>query len=130
MDCSLPGSSIYGIFLGKGTGVGCHFLLQGIIPTQGFNSGLPHYGQMLYHLSHQGSPELQLLASVRTFSLLQNYFTSIISFEAIGQSVSMVEQGPRLPDVLCKRGNRPSAFKGPASSLKVAMDIEQMQALC
>ena len=28
MDCSLPGSSIHGIFLGKGTGVGCHCLLQ------------------------------------------------------------------------------------------------------
>ena len=30
MDCSLPGSSIHGIFRAKGTGVGCHFLLQGI----------------------------------------------------------------------------------------------------
>ena len=25
---------------GKNTGVGCHFLLQGIFPTQGLNSGL------------------------------------------------------------------------------------------
>ena len=29
-------------FLGKSTGVGCHFLLQGIFPTQGSNSGLQH----------------------------------------------------------------------------------------
>ena len=36
------------------TGVGCHFLLQGIFPTQGLNPGLPHCRQMLYHLSHQG----------------------------------------------------------------------------
>ena len=28
MDCSLPGSSIHGIFLGKSTGVACHCLLQ------------------------------------------------------------------------------------------------------
>ena len=28
-------------FLGKSTGVGCHFLLQGIFPTQGSNPGLP-----------------------------------------------------------------------------------------
>ena len=28
MDCSLPGSSVHGIFPGKNTGVGCHFLLQ------------------------------------------------------------------------------------------------------
>ena len=27
-------------FLGKNTGVGCHFLLQGIFPTQGSNLGL------------------------------------------------------------------------------------------
>ena len=38
-------------FPGKNTGVGCHFLLQGIFPTQGLNPGLPHSRQMLYHLS-------------------------------------------------------------------------------
>ena len=38
---------------GKSTGVGCHFLLQGIFPTQGSNLGLPHCTQMLYRLSHQ-----------------------------------------------------------------------------
>ena len=41
-------------FLGKSTGVGCHFLLQGIFLTQGSNPGLPHCRQTLYHLSHQG----------------------------------------------------------------------------
>ena len=40
----------------KRTGVGCHFLLQGIFLTQGLNPGLPHCRQTLYHLSHQGSP--------------------------------------------------------------------------
>ena len=38
--------------------MGCHFLLQGIFMTQGSNPGLPHSRQSLYHLSHQGSPEL------------------------------------------------------------------------
>ena len=42
-------------FPGKNTGVGCHFLLQGIFLTQGLNPGLPHCRQMLYHLSYQGS---------------------------------------------------------------------------
>ena len=32
---------------GKSTGVGCHFLLQGIFPTQGSNPGLPHSRQTL-----------------------------------------------------------------------------------
>ena len=38
---------------GKSTGVGCHFLLQGIFPTQGWNPGLPHGRRTLYHLSHR-----------------------------------------------------------------------------
>ena len=38
---------------GKNTGVGCHFLLQGICSTQGSNIGLRHCRQMLYHLSQQ-----------------------------------------------------------------------------
>ena len=40
-------------FQGKSTGVGCHFLLQGIFPTQGSNPGLSHCRQTLYRLSHQ-----------------------------------------------------------------------------
>ena len=40
------------------TGVGCHPFLQGICPTQGLNSGLPHCGQILYCLSHQKSPRI------------------------------------------------------------------------
>ena len=41
---------------GKNTGVGIHSLLQGIFLTQGSNPGFPHCGQILCHLSHQGSP--------------------------------------------------------------------------
>ena len=37
------------------SGVGCHFLLQRIFPTQGSNPGLLHCRQKLYCLSHQGS---------------------------------------------------------------------------
>ena len=42
MDYRLPDSSVRGIFPGKNTGVGCHFLLQGIFPTQGSNTRLLH----------------------------------------------------------------------------------------
>ena len=34
MDCSPPGSSAHGGSPGKNTGVGCHFLFQGIFPIQ------------------------------------------------------------------------------------------------
>ena len=40
MDCSLPGSSVYGDSPGKNTGVGCRVLLQGIFLTQGLNPRL------------------------------------------------------------------------------------------
>ena len=39
--------------LGKNTGVGCHFLLQGIFLIQGSNPGLLHCRQILYSRSHQ-----------------------------------------------------------------------------
>ena len=45
-------------FPGQSTGVGRHFLLQGIFLTQGANPGLLHCRQLLYHLSHQGSGDL------------------------------------------------------------------------
>ena len=41
---------------GQNTGMGNHSLLQGIFSTQGSNPGLPHYRQILYQLSHKGSP--------------------------------------------------------------------------
>ena len=63
MDCSLSGSSVHGDSPGKSTGVGCHFLFQGIFLSQGLNLGLLHYRQILYHLSHQGSPLSLLLLS-------------------------------------------------------------------
>ena len=44
--------------LGQNTGVGSLFLLQGIFPTQRSNPGLPHCRQILYQLSHQGSPRI------------------------------------------------------------------------
>ena len=41
---------------GQNTGVGSLSLFQGIFPTQGLNPGLSHCRQILYKLSHQGSP--------------------------------------------------------------------------
>ena len=38
--------------LGQNTAVGCHSLLQGILPTQGSNPGLLHCRWILHHLSH------------------------------------------------------------------------------
>ena len=40
-------------FPGKNTRAGCHFLLQGIFPTQGLNLGLLYCRWILYQVSHQ-----------------------------------------------------------------------------
>ena len=40
---------------GQNTGMGSHFFLQGIFPTQGPNPGFPHCRWILYQLSHNGS---------------------------------------------------------------------------
>ena len=62
VSCSAMSNSLPTMLLcpwnspGWNTGVGCHFLLQGIFPTQGSNLGLLHCRQILYYLSHKGSP--------------------------------------------------------------------------
>ena len=43
---------------GQNIGVGSLSLLRGIFPTQGSNPGLLHCRQILYQLSHQGSPRI------------------------------------------------------------------------
>ena len=52
--CSPSGSSVYGDSPGKNTGVGCHFLFQGIFPTQGLNPSLLHCRRIPHHPGHQG----------------------------------------------------------------------------
>ena len=56
-----PGSSAHGDSPGKNPGVCFYALLQGIFPTQGSNLGLPHCRQILYCLSHQGSPGVKTI---------------------------------------------------------------------
>ena len=63
--------SVHGDSPVKNTGVGCHALLQGIVPNQGFNPGLPHYRWIPYHLSHKVSPKN---TGVGSLSLLQQVF--------------------------------------------------------
>ena len=50
------GFSVHGIFPGKSTGTGCHFLLQGILPTQGLNPHLPHWQADSLSLTLCGKP--------------------------------------------------------------------------
>ena len=56
MDCSLPDSPVHGDSPGKNDGVGCHFLLQGILPTQGSNPHLLHWQGDSLPLAPTGNP--------------------------------------------------------------------------
>ena len=66
---------------GKNTGVGSHFLLQGIFPTQESNLGLLHCRQMIYRLSYEGSPKTpspqKCLGSLRMSELKTSHHTSV-----------------------------------------------------
>ena len=64
-------------FPGKSAGVDCHCLLQGIFPTQESTPGLLHCRQMLYCLSHQGSPCCTSLFSLRCYDI----FLTVSSWE-------------------------------------------------
>ena len=67
IDCS-PDRLLYPWDLpGKNTGVGCHFLLQGIFPTQGFILCLLHGQVDSLLLSHQGSPRVPSSRQVKLF---------------------------------------------------------------
>ena len=54
LDCSLPSSIVHGV-LGKNTGMGCHFFLQGIFLIQGLNPSLLHWQADSLPLSHSAT---------------------------------------------------------------------------
>ena len=56
-------------FSRQDTGVGCHFLLQGIFPTQESNPGLLHCRQILYRLSYEGSLNHVIIMTIRKHEL-------------------------------------------------------------
>ena len=78
----------------KSTRVGCPFFLQEIFSTQGLNLGLLHGRQMLYCLSHQGSPGIvQTIASIAYINSDARYW--MLGASALGQPRRMVWGGRR-----------------------------------
>ena len=85
MDYSLPGSFCPQGFPGKNTGVGCHFLLQGIFPIQGSNPRLLHGQGGSFPLSHLGNPKGHLRATATVSEGLLNQgalFSSLVLHSA------------------------------------------------
>ena len=69
---------------GQNTGVGSLSLLQGIFPTQGLNPGLWHCRQILYQLSHKGSPR-RLWWVAYPFSRVRDLFYLHLTQAGVGQ---------------------------------------------
>ena len=61
-------SSVHGILQART--LGCHYLLQGIFPTQGLNPGLLLCRQIVYCLSHKGSPYYYIITYKAMFILM------------------------------------------------------------
>ena len=80
---------------GKSTGVGCHCLHQGAFLTQGLNLRLLHSRQILYHLSHQGSP------SKTEGHCSAHRVVSGSKRELSHSSVFFLPQGTSIAEVLC-----------------------------
>ena len=82
---------------GQNTGVGSHSLLQGIFPTRGSNSGLPHCRCILYQLSHKGSHECVL----KYFIIKRKSCTGDWAWadsECINNLHKQVAQKPKVPN--------------------------------
>ena len=59
IDCSPPGSFCPWNSLGKNTGVGCHFLLQGNLPDPGIKPGSPALQRFLTIIARKKSLHLE-----------------------------------------------------------------------
>ena len=102
MDCSPPSSSVHGDSPGKNTRVGNHSLHQGIFPTQGWNLGLQHCRQILYHLSHQGGMVSYGQFSIHIWSLRESWrFGSLQHRWQVWPAVPMPHSYPMGPFIIC-----------------------------
>ena len=99
VDHSPAGSSVHGDSPGKNTGVGNHTLLQGIFLTQGSIPRLLHCRQILYHLSHNGSP-LYPFREIHSFIHLKHLSTYCLPRIALGVENSQMTR------ILSSRGSK------------------------
>ena len=91
MDCSPPGFSVQGIFPGKNTGVCCHFLLQGIFPTQDSNLRLLHFWHWV-----AGSAQHLSCLQYSSITLLCNCFSSCLCAAAAAATAKSRQSCPTL----------------------------------
>ena len=86
----------------------CHFLLQGIFPTQESNLGLLYCRQTLYWLSYEGNPIIDLcgsnyfkpqFSSVQSLSRVRLFATPWITAHQASRSITNSRSSPRLTSI-------------------------------
>ena len=75
-------------FPGKNTGVGCHFLLQGIFPTQRSNPRLLYWQVCSLPVSYLGSPH-------REYSLSKSYVAPMLGHRVMPQTSHLEKQAQK-----------------------------------
>ena len=75
LDCSPPSSSFHEILQARILEWIAIPFSRGIFLTQGFNPGLLHWGQIIYHLSHQ-----ELFALPLNYEIMCDYFFHFFLF--------------------------------------------------
>ena len=106
---------------GQNSRVGSLSLLQGIFPTQRWKPGLPHWGWILYHLNHRGSPWL-METSIQTtfiFTWCSPYFIYFheccllpikpTSWPWMGHDSQLEKHWPSLYNISCRLSSRKPA---------------------
>ena len=75
MDCNPSGSSLHGMLQARILEWLATSCSKGIFPTQGWNLGLLHCRQILYRMSHQGSPKCLYMGQIfTTVSIYKNLY--------------------------------------------------------
>ena len=85
MSDSLQPHGLYSPYnsIGQNTRGSSLSLLQGIFLTQGLNPGLPHCRQMLYTLSHQGSPDNKIILVIEVLIVIIIFFKVIVAIATV-----------------------------------------------
>ena len=123
IDGSPPGPSVHGILQARRREWVAIYSSRGIFPTQGSNPGLLHCRQILYHLSHQASPNLHQKKNKKGHCLVACCWSDPLHFPNPGKIIISEKYAQQINEMhrklLCLQlvlVNRQLTGQGPDSS--------------
>jgi hypothetical protein len=85
--------------------VDCHALPQGIFPTPGLNPGLLHCRQILYHLSHQGSPTItEIILKTKVINTQNTKVMNTHQFQIVLLCLTVISAFEIVSIMMCGQG--------------------------